>query len=182
MRILIASDLHGALDSAAFLQKKASQWHPDLCLMLGDYLYHGPRNPLPMGYTPKDVARMLGELPVPVLAIRGNCDAEVDEMLLPFPLTDKAWVQADHLQILASHGHRYGPQTDFADLPAGTVVLTGHTHIPMAESRLHVHCWNPGSLTLPKQGYPRSYALYDAGTFQVLDMEDRVIMQQTPLS
>ncbi len=181
MRILIASDIHGAPDSVTFLQARIRALQPDLCVLLGDYLYHGPRNPLPTGYTPRDVARMLGELTVEVLAVRGNCDAEVDEGILPFPLTEKAWIQTDGLRILALHGHTYGLNPEFSDIKAGTVMLTGHTHIPAAETRGHVHWWNPGSITLPKNGYSRSYGVYEAGEFRVFDMHGTCLMQHSIL-
>ncbi len=179
MRIIIASDLHGSPDSVSFLQNKVKSLKPDLCVLLGDYLYHGPRNPLPNGYTPKDVASMLGQLGVNTLAVRGNCDAEVDQSLLPFPLVDQTWIYADDLAILASHGHRYDFQEpDFANINAGSIILTGHTHVPRAESYKHVNWWNPGSLTLPKQGFPRSYGFYEQGEFRVMDMQDKCFISQ----
>ncbi len=183
MRILIASDIHGAVDSVQFLQEKANQLKPQLCVLLGDYLYHGPRNPLPSGYTPKDVALMLGDLTdcgADILAVRGNCDAHVDEEVLPFPLSDKVWIQADGRSILACHGHmlgRYDP--DFSGIPAGTIVLTGHTHVPVGEARGEVIWWNPGSVTLPKSGYPRSYAFYEDGVFTVYDLQDNIVLQHS---
>ncbi len=177
MRILIASDIHGAHDSAQFLKEKTNTLKPDLCVLLGDFLYHGPRNPLPTEYTPKDVAAILGDLGVSIVALRGNCDAEVDESLLSFPLVDQSWIYADNLRILASHGHRYDfHEQNFADLPAGSVILTGHTHVPRGEDYKHVHWWNPGSLTLPKQGYPRTYGFYANGEFSVLDMQDKCFL------
>ncbi len=179
MRILIASDIHGSPESAKFLQDKAKALQPDLCVLLGDYLYHGPRNPLPHGYTPQDVAKMLGDLPCEILAVRGNCDAEVDECVLPFPLVDQAWIYADDLKILASHGHRYDPQPqDFANISANSIILTGHTHMPRGEAYKHINWWNPGSLSLPKQGSPRSYGFYENGTFTVMDMQDKCFLSQ----
>ncbi len=179
MRILIASDLHGSPESAIFLQNKVKTLQPDLCVLLGDYLYHGPRNPLPLSYTPRDVANMLGDLNVRTLAVRGNCDAEVDESLLPFPLVEQSWIYADGLAILASHGHEYDyPPPDFARVAEGSIILTGHTHVPRAEAYKHIYWWNPGSLTLPKQGYARSYAFYADGEFSVLDMQDNCLLSQ----
>ncbi len=179
MRILIASDIHGSPDSAAFLQKKAKSLKPDLCVLLGDFLYHGPRNPLPLGYTPKDVADMLGDLGVNTLAVRGNCDAEVDEKVLPFPLVDQVWVHVDGFSILASHGHMYDYQPpEFTNIQPGNVILTGHTHMPRAEKYKHINWWNPGSLSLPKQGSVRSYGFYADGEFSVMDMQDKVCLSQ----
>ena len=180
MRLLIASDIHGAPDSVAFLLRKVEEYRPDTCVLLGDLLYHGPRNPLPPGYTPAEVARMLGDISAPVLAVRGNCDAEVDLMLLPFAVAENSWLMADGLRIFASHGHLLPLNPPFAGMASGTVLLRGHSHVPLAESQGHVHQWNPGSLTLPKQGFPRSYALFQDGEFTVLDMEDRVMLRHRP--
>ncbi len=182
MRILIASDLHGALDSAEFLYAKAQELKPHMCVLLGDYLYHGPRNPLPVSYTPQDVAQKLGDiltLGIQVMAVRGNCDAHVDEQLLPFPLTEEAHIHVDGLHMLAAHGHQYGRDPDFSSVPAGTIMLTGHIHFPVGTERDHVTWWNPGTLSLPKQGFARSYAVYEGGVFTVYDMQDKVILSHT---
>ncbi len=179
MRILIASDIHGALDSVLFLQKKTQELQPDVCLLLGDYLYHGPRNPLPKDYTPQDVAIALGDIAkngTKIMAVRGNCDAHVDEGLLPFPLTEQSALFVDGVHMLAAHGHQYGRDPDFSAIPAGTVMLTGHIHFPVGTQREHVTWWNPGSLSLPKQGYPRSYGVYENGVFTVYDMQDNVVL------
>ena len=108
MRLLIASDLHGSIESLRFLVEKARQMDPDMLVLLGDLVYHGPRNPLPEGYDTRLVMREmpdLTELPCPVTAVRGNCDAEVDLGLLPFPVVDTTWLDADGLRIFVSHGH-----------------------------------------------------------------------------
>lgn len=180
MRLLIASDLHGAPDSVAFLRRKAETLRPEALVLLGDILYHGPRNPLPSGYTPVDVARMLGDMPVPITAVRGNCDAEVDLVLLPFEVAENAWLHVDNLHIFASHGHHLPDMPPFKNLPDGTVVLRGHSHVPVATTTGTIHQWNPGSTTLPKQGFPRSYAVYEDGEFRVMDFEDRVLMRHKP--
>ncbi len=179
MRILIASDLHGALDSAEFLVEKALSLKPDVCVLLGDYLYHGPRNPLPLSYTPKDVATTLGAIGdagINILAVRGNCDAAVDEGLLPFALTEQAQLHVDGLTLLAAHGHQYGRNPNFSGIAAGTVMLTGHIHFPVGTTKDHVTWWNPGTLSLPKHGFPRTYAFYENGTFTVYDMQGDVVL------
>ncbi len=178
MRILIASDLHGALDSVTFLQKKVQALQPDLCLLLGDFLYHGPRNPLPKAYTPQDVANALNELEVEIMGVRGNCDAEVDESLLAFALHEQLRLHVDGYTVMATHGHKYGRyEPDFSSIKAGTIVISGHTHMPVAAEYNHVYWWNPGSLSLPKQGYPRSYGLYEQAVFRVFDMDDVCILE-----
>lgn len=180
MRLLIASDLHGAPDSVEFLRRKVDALQPDSLVLLGDILYHGPRNPLPRGYTPMDVARMLMDMPVPIMAVRGNCDAEVDLVILPFEVADTAWLHVDGLNIFASHGHRLPEAPPFTGLAEGTVLLRGHSHVPLGVTTGTVHQWNPGSTTLPKQGYPRSYGLYEDGEFTVMDFEDRVLLRHKP--
>ncbi len=182
MRILIASDIHGSLESARFLQQKAQELQPKLCILLGDYLYHGPRNPLPEQYTPQAVAQKLGDIMdygTEILAVRGNCDALVDEGLIPFPLTESLQLYVDGYSLMAAHGHQFGRDPDFSLIPKGTVMLTGHTHVPVAGEREHVYWWNPGSISLPKSGYPRSYAIYEDGTFTVYDMQERVYLKHT---
>lgn len=183
MRMLIASDLHGSLSSLRFLLDRVQAVAPDMVALLGDLVYHGPRNPLPSGY---DTRGLLGEmpdlttLPCPVTAVRGNCDAEVDIDLLPFPMPDNAWIDADHLRIFASHGHHLPPNPPFANIPRGSVILRGHTHVPRGETIDGFHIWNPGSLSLPKQGFPRSYAIYENGVFTVLDMDGQEILRHSP--
>ncbi len=180
MRLLIASDIHGALDSALFLYEKSLALKPDLCVLLGDYLYHGPRNPLPKDYTPQDVAVTLGKIAAngtKIIAVRGNCDALVDENLLPFPLSEQSSLYVDGLSIIAAHGHQFGRDPDFSAIEAGTIMLTGHIHFPVAEDREHVVWWNPGSLSLPKQGTPRAYGVYEDGVFTVYDMKDATVLR-----
>lgn len=185
MRILIGSDLHGSLDSLRFLIDKANALRPDLIVLLGDLVYHGPRNPLPGAY---DTASMVSDmpslvgLPYPVMAVRGNCDAEVDVDLLPFPMPESAWTDADRVRIFASHGHHLPDNPPFPGLRSGMAVLRGHTHIPRAETVAGVHVWNPGSMSLPKGGYPASYGLYEDGVFRVLDLNDRQIMRDNVAS
>ncbi len=180
MRILIASDLHGSLESALFLQEKSKTLSPDLCILLGDFLYHGPRNPLPLQYTPKDVTDVLAsimQIPVDILAVRGNCDAHVDEEVLPFELNDSVRLHVDGRNFIASHGHQYGRDPDFSHIQPGTIMLTGHTHVPITEERNNVIWWNPGSLSLPKFGYPRTYGLYENNVFKVYDIQDNLYLE-----
>ncbi|MGN0008474.1 MAG: phosphodiesterase [Desulfovibrionaceae bacterium] len=180
MRLLIASDVHGSPERATFLCRKAEDWKPDMVVFLGDMLYHGPRNPLPFGYKPRDVADILKDIHAPIVAVRGNCDAEVDMMLLPFTVEDTALLYVDHLRILCTHGQHLPPEPPFKGVEPGMVVLSGHTHVPVARTINGVHCWNPGSTTLPKQNFPPSYGLYEDGEFRVLTMDGQELMRHRP--
>lgn len=181
MRLLIVSDLHGSTESAAMTTHLARSLQPDACVLLGDVLYHGPRNPLPQTYNPHEAARLLSEMPAPMLALRGNCDAEVDTALLPFPLVENAWLFIDDLRILALHGHTLSLDAALRQgVAPGTAILSGHTHIPAAHSAEGLHWWNPGSISLPKENHPRSYGLYEDGQFTVLDAEGRPFLRHRP--
>lgn len=183
MRILIASDLHGSTPALDFLVNKARDAAPDLLVLLGDLVYHGPRNPLPPGY---DTVTMLtgmpqlSTLPVPIACARGNCDAEVDVAQLPFPVSESIWLDPDGLRIFASHGHHLPERPPLPGFAKGTVILRGHTHIPRAETIDGLHFWNPGSLGLPKGGFPASYGWYEDGVFQVRDTGENVILEHSP--
>ena len=183
MRMLIVSDLHGSLSSLQFLLSKAKELAPDRLILLGDLVYHGPRNPLPAGYDTislLDSAPGLNGLPCGVTAVRGNCDSEVDLSLLPFHVAEDAWIAADGLRILATHGHRLPENPPVPGLRQGDVILRGHTHIPRGETLDGLHFWNPGSLSLPKGNFPRSYGLYEDGIFRVLDMDGNEILRHEP--
>lgn len=181
MRLLIASDLHGSLESLDFLRERAAALKPDLLVLLGDLVYHGPRNPLPSGYDTLGVLDTFAAVDCPLVAVRGNCDGEVDLNLLPFATAENAWLSVDNLRVFASHGHLLPDVPPMpARFPQGTVFLRGHTHIPRGETRDGYHFWNPGSLSLPKGGSPRSYAVYEDGCFRVLDMQGREVLRHWP--
>ena len=176
MRYLIASDIHGSLPAAEALIARFHKEDADRILLLGDLLYHGPRNPLPEGYAPADVAKLLNEHADRIIAVRGNCDAEVDVVQMPFKMPDEAWLDVDGHKIFACHGHHLPDRPPIPQLPAGTIVLRGHTHIPRGETIDGISFWNPGSLSLPKGGFPKSYGIYQNGIFQVLDKKGNVIL------
>ena len=182
MKLMIASDIHG---SAYFCEKLLEAWkveQPDKLLLLGDILYHGPRNDLPKEYCPKQVIPMLSAWADKILCVRGNCDTEVDQMVLPFPiLADTALLFVDGRTWFAAHGHRAGANPSSGDLPrlpAGSVVLTGHTHIPTLDMGPDgVLLLNPGSVSIPKGGFVPSCALYEDGTFTVLSLDGTDILR-----
>lgn len=166
MKLFIASDLHGSAKYCREMIAAFEREHADKMLLLGDILYHGPRNPLPEGYDPKSVGELLGAYKEKIICVRGNCEAEVDQMVLPFPcLSEYALVCADGINIYLSHGHR-----DVPPMLEGDVYITGHTHVPLAEKPSYLHL-NPGSVSLPKENSGRGYIVYEnrAFIFKTLD-------------
>lgn len=171
MKILIASDLHGSAYWCRRLMEEIRREQPQRVILLGDLLYHGPRNDLPRDYAPKQVIPMLSELAPILLTVRGNCDAEVDQMVLPFPcLAQYAQVFADETAMYLTHGHHENPDA-LPPLPEGTVFLYGHTHVKLDEMRNGVRCLNPGSLSLPKDG-SHSYLMFEDGAFSFRILEE----------
>ena len=156
----------------------AAQHKPDAVLLLGDILYHGPRNPLPESYAPKEAATALAPLARRIIAVQGNCDCEVDAMVLPFPLASGfSWILDGPLRIFATHGHIYNPE-NLPPLEEGDVLLFGHTHVPMARTTAAgVHLCNPGSLSMPKEDHPACYGLFEEGVFSVLTLENELYLQ-----
>ena len=166
MKLLIASDLHGSAHYCRELLEAYDREQADRLLLLGDILYHGPRNDLPEEYAPKAVATMLNERKKDILCIRGNCDADVDQMMLGFPvLADFAFLYADGLRIYATHGHVFHPD-HLPPLQPGDILLFGHTHVPFREKRRDILCLNPGSVSIPKQHTKHSYMTLEKGVFE----------------
>lgn len=164
MKFMIASDIHGSAYWCRRLCQLVEEVQPDRLLLLGDLLYHGPRNDLPRDYAPKQVIPMLSQYKDMILAVRGNCEAEVDQMVLPFPcMADFAQVYADGLTLYLTHGHHHNPD-NLPPLPQGSVFLYGHTHVKLDENREGIRCLNPGSVSIPKDG-SHSCILYENGSF-----------------
>ena len=180
---MIASDIHGDFDCARRLVEQYRQSGAERLILLGDLLYHGPRNDLPAGYAPKKVIDLLNELRDELLCVRGNCDTEVDQMVLNFPiLADYAILAVDGLTIFATHGHKYNTTTP-PPLKKGEILLHGHTHVPAADpfgkDNLYL---NPGSVSIPKEGSPKSYLLYENGTFSFCRLEDGAVWKALSLN
>lgn len=169
MKLLVFSDIHGSLPVVERMIALARSHNPSGIAVLGDVLYHGPRNVLPEGYAPGKAASALAPLAGLVMAVKGNCDSEVDEMVLPFPLAASGiWIFDEEVRILAVHGHRFGPH-NLPPLTPGDVLLSGHTHVPSATtSPGGIHLCNPGSLALPKEDSPPCYGLFENGVFTVI--------------
>ena len=175
MKLLIASDIHGAAGWCAKLMAAIDEHQPAKVVLLGDLLYHGPRNPLPQDYSPKEVIAMLNGIAHEVVAVRGNCEAEVDQMVLEFPcMADYALVLDADLpgvkggrELFCTHGHVFGPG-NLPNISHGGAVVFGHTHVKMSEPSPDfpsIWLFNPGSVGIPKDG-SHSYGIYEDGEFR----------------
>lgn len=170
MKFVIASDIHGSAFWCAKLCALVEAEQPDRLLLLGDLLYHGPRNDLPRDYAPKAVIPMLSRYQDIILAVRGNCEAEVDQMVLPFPcLAEYALVFADGCPLYLTHGHHSCPE-QLPPLAKDTVFLYGHTHVKRDEMVNGIRCLNPGSVSIPKDG-SHSCLIYENGIFSFRILE-----------
>lgn len=178
MKYMIASDIHG---SAFYCRKMLEAFEAsgaDRMILLGDILYHGPRNDLPKEYAPKEVLAMLNGYRDRIYCVRGNCDTEVDQMVLEFPvLADYALFVLDGVTIYATHGHVYH-ENHLPPMQPGDVLLHGHTHVLRADRCGEITILNPGSVSIPKEGNPPTYAILDQGLFQILDFEGRIIKEK----
>jgi putative phosphoesterase len=177
MRLLICSDIHGDIDGARAAVENYEKYGADALIILGDILYHGPRNNLPNGYMPKAVIELLNKYSDKIIAVRGNCDAEVDAMVLNFPITEDIRTLSDgKITLYLTHGHRYSPENP-PKMARGDVLIAGHTHIParikFGDNNLYL---NPGSTSIPKGGFDRSFMLYDDGEFKILDFSGNEII------
>ena len=167
MKWMIASDLHGSAVYCRRMIEAFEREGADRLLLLGDLLYHGPRNDLPEGYAPKEVMPLLNGIKPKLLCVRGNCDAEVDQMVLDFPiLADYAVLPVGQRLVYATHGHVHNLK-NLPPLAPGDILLHGHTHIPawteFGEENLYL---NPGSLSIPKENSPHSYMTLEDSIFQ----------------
>ena len=170
MKLLIASDIHGSAYWCGKLLELAQQEQPDKLILLGDILYHGPRNDLPKEYAPKKVIPMLTEWKEKILCVRGNCEAEVDQMVLPFAcMADYAVLMADGVTFYMTHGHHANPNA-LPALEEGSVFLSGHTHVKMDEIHDGIRCVNPGSVSIPKDG-SNSCMIWDNGVLRTVILE-----------
>ena len=165
MKLMIASDLHGSAYYAKKLLDACYTEQPGKLLLLGDLLYHGPRNALPRDYDCMAAAGLLNGIKDRIIAVRGNCDCEVDQMVLEFPmLADYALVEWEGLPLYATHGHLWNEE-HVPPMAAGTVLLNGHFHVPAANRHDGWHYINPGSTSIPKDGYEGSYLILEGGVF-----------------
>lgn len=177
MKLLIASDIHGsALCCRKLLQAYALE-NASRLVLLGDLLYHGPRNDLPEQYAPKEVAAMLNSMADSILCVRGNCDAEVDQMMLDFPIMAEyaALMEGEHM-IYLTHGHVWN-SGNMPKLHSGDILIHGHTHIPLWEEKEGIHVLNPGSISIPKGGSQQGYMTWEKGVFLWKTLEGQLLKQ-----
>ena len=175
MKYLIVSDIHGASDSAQVISDVFKEEKCDYILCLGDILYHGPRNDLPKGYNPKECIKLLNMHKDEIIAVRGNCDAYVDQMVLDFYIHDEYEIIENGKRIIMTHGHIINPD-NYLNIDSG-VVLYGHTHIHKMDDICGVLYLNPGSVSLPKGGQDRSYAILDSDSFEVFNFNDESLLK-----
>ena len=168
MKILIASDIHGSAFYCEKLLEAFRKSGAEQLLLLGDLLYHGPRNDLPEGYAPKTAISLLNAYSDRILAVRGNCDAEVDQMVLQFPImADYSVLPCGSGRVFATHGHHFSEDTPPA-LHSGDILLCGHTHVAVQRQHPNFLYLNPGSVSIPKENTGNGYILWENRTFRRL--------------
>ncbi len=175
MKLLIASDIHGDICAADAVKSAYFESGADRLILLGDLLYHGPRNDLPDGYAPKKVIELLNGMSEHILCVRGNCDTEVDQMVLNFPiLADYAFVECDGVRMFLTHGHKFNTTTP-PQLREGDILVHGHTHVATAQrfgkDNLYI---NPGSPSIPKENTPKGYVIFDNREFVFMTLDGTV--------
>ena len=177
MKYMIASDIHGSAWYCRKMMEALEKEQADRLILLGDLLYHGPRNDLPKEYAPKEVIRMLNKEKNRIYNVRGNCDAEVDQMVLEFPvLADYGWMEIDGKKFYMSHGHIYN-EHNLPPLKPGDIFMHGHTHVLRAEKVGDITILNPGSVSIPKEGNPPTYAILENSRFTIKTFDEEIIKE-----
>ena len=179
MKLLIASDIHGSAYYCEKLIEAYKREKADKLLLLGDLLYHGPRNDLPKGYAPKEVIKMLNGIKNEILCVKGNCDTEVDQMVLEFPImAEYSFMYAGERMIFITHGHKFN-ETNIPMLKNGDILLNGHTHVPKCAKHDEYVYMNPGSVSIPKESSAHSYMILEDLRFTWKDLDGNEYMNIT---
>lgn len=177
MKLFIISDIHGSL---YYLKKAISIFEKgdyDKMVILGDELYHGPRNPLPKDYSPKEVIEILNQYKDRIIAVRGNCDSEVDQMVLKYPImSDYSMIYLNDKRVYITHGHIYNKDNPLL-MSEGDILLYGHFHIPMIEKIDGKLFLNPGSISLPKNNSEHSFGILEKNKFTIKNLDEKVILE-----
>lgn len=177
MKYMIASDIHGSAYYCEKMIQAMEQEQAQRLILLGDILYHGPRNDLPREYAPKKVIEMLNRLKDRIYCVRGNCDTQVDQMVLEFPvLADYGFFEIGGRCIYCSHGHIYH-ENHLPPLKEGDIFMHGHTHVPQAKEKDGITILNPGSVSIPKGGNPPTYAVLEDGIFTIKNFEQQIVKE-----
>ncbi|MFA9465501.1 MAG: phosphodiesterase [Velocimicrobium sp.] len=177
MKYMVASDIHGSFYYCNKMLEAYEREEANRLILLGDILYHGPRNDLPKEYNPKKVIECLNAKSKELLCVRGNCEAEVDQMVLEFPImAEYAMLVWDNLTLFATHGHIHN-KGNMPPLKCGDILLHGHTHVQAMEAI--GDCWylNPGSVSIPKEGNENSYMIYEDHTFCIKNLDGTKLQQ-----
>ncbi|WP_105902521.1 phosphodiesterase [Vibrio gangliei] len=177
MKLFFISDLHGCLPATQHVLNLFEQSDAAHLILLGDVLNHGPRNPIPAGYNPAEVAKLLNQYKTRIIAVRGNCDSEVDQMLLDFPMMAEYSILLleNGKKLFLTHGHHYNQQR-MPNLNIGDVLCHGHTHIIQADWAGEQFIFNPGSITFPRNNEGASYGMYDDGVFTIYSLEGECLL------
>lgn len=180
MKLMVASDIHGSAYYCERLIDAYKKERPEKLMLLGDILYHGPRNDLPKEYNPKAVIKMLNEIKESLLCVRGNCDTEVDQMVLQFPImADYAIIYLSSRMIYATHGHIYNLQ-NLPPMKKGDIILHGHTHVPAKTEEKGIFYLNPGSVSIPKENSHHGYMVLEENRFIWKNLEmDEMLSWET---
>lgn len=175
MKLMFASDIHGSYPACSKMLARFDAENAERLFLLGDLLYHGPRNDLPAGYAPKEVIKLLNSRKDKLFCVRGNCEAEVDQMVLEFPvLAEYALLFLEGRQIFVTHGHVYNTKNPPL-IGSGDVLIHGHTHIQTVDTSNGYAYINPGSVSLPKEGNEPSYMVYEDGIFRIKTLDGEKI-------
>lgn len=177
MKLFFISDIHGSIHYLKKALENYKKEAADFIVILGDELYHGARNPLPEGYNPKEVTNLLNKYSDKIIAVRGNCDSEVDEMVLDFPIMSTySSILYNGKRLFLTHGHIYG-EDNLPKLKDGDVLIYGHTHIPVANKKDNIYIINPGSISMPKENNPNSYCVLEDDIFKIKDLDGNTFME-----
>lgn len=180
MKLLIASDVHGSRSATKKAIEVFKAEQADYLILLGDIMYHGPRNPLPDEYNPAGVSELFNDIKDRMIAVRGNCDSEVDQALLEFPIgAEYQTIPFSSGKLFATHGHIFDPDNMPTSLVKGDVFAFGHVHLPILEiSEIGILILNPGSASLPKKGHPPTYAIMNETKIQIKTFDGEVYMER----
>ena len=179
MKLLFASDIHGSRSACEAVLRRFEAERAGRLVLLGDLLYHGARNDLPDAYDTRGVTRLLNEARDALFCVRGNCDSEVDQMVLEFPImADYALFDLDGRTAFITHGHLFNLDALPPHKP-GDLLIHGHTHVPAVIKKDGVTYLNPGSCALPKEGHPKTYMTYESGTFTLKTLDGETVRAHT---